>query len=346
MPMTTIPGIAILPLRIFLGITFIYAGCQKITDPGFFRVGSPTYIGTQLLNFSNGSPIHFFMVHLLEHAPAIGVLTIGTEMLIGTCVLLGLFTRPAAILGLLLSLTFFLTASWHVYPYFLGSDIVFVMCWLTLALTGPGAYYLDGLIGEPLNRLVPGRYVALILGPSDPARARAAQETEQIDGTDTVAPAPGLMTRGEVLIAGAATAVLVVLGLVPRGSLSHAGSAAPPAPAPAAKPGASSAPAGMKKVGNISQLPVNTAGALTDPKSGDPAVIVHTTGSKFFAYEAVCTHAGCTVQYDPSSKLLVCPCHGGAFDPAQNAQVVAGPPPSPLTPLPMTIDAKGNIYLA
>lgn len=99
-------------------------------------------------------------------------------------------------------------------------------------------------------------------------------------------------------------------------------------------------------MGNINQIPVNSALATTDPKSGDPAVIVHTSGSQFFAYDAVCTHAGCTVQYDPQYKLLVCPCHGGAFDPAHGAQVVAGPPPSPLTPLPITIDAKGDVYLA
>jgi Rieske Fe-S protein len=98
-------------------------------------------------------------------------------------------------------------------------------------------------------------------------------------------------------------------------------------------------------VGNTRQIPVNSALATTDPKSGDPAVVVHTANNQFVAYDAVCTHTGCTVQYDPSYKLLVCPCHGGAFDPAQNAQVVAGPPPVPLTPLPIHIDGSGNISL-
>lgn len=85
--------------------------------------------------------------------------------------------------------------------------------------------------------------------------------------------------------------------------------------------------------------------ATTDPKSGDPAVVVHTTGSTFVAYDAVCTHAGCTVEYDPQYKLLICPCHGGAFDPAHGGQVVSGPPPAPLTSLPIKIDASGNVYL-
>jgi thiosulfate dehydrogenase [quinone] large subunit len=31
-----------IPLRLFLGLTFIYAGLQKIADPGFLQPGSTT----------------------------------------------------------------------------------------------------------------------------------------------------------------------------------------------------------------------------------------------------------------------------------------------------------------
>jgi thiosulfate dehydrogenase [quinone] large subunit len=84
---------------------------------------------------------------------------------------------------------------------------------------------------------------------------------------------------------------------------------------------------------------------VTDPRTGDPAIIIHTSGSTFYAYDAICTHAGCTVQYDPQQQYIVCPCHGGTFDPAHGAEVVAGPPPSPLAPIEMKIDAHGNIYI-
>jgi thiosulfate dehydrogenase [quinone] large subunit len=171
-----------------------------------------------------------------------------------------------------------------------------------------------------------------------------------------------VISRAEVVLGGIVALALVVLGLAPRGGISST-VATRPGGAATSPPGtgqgnsgqgkpttgqgqASGVPAGYKKIGNISQLPTNSAGLTTDPKSGDPAIIVHTAGSDFYAYDAVCTHAGCTVQYDPQSKLIVCPCHGGAFDPTKGAEVVSGPPPSPLTPLPMKIDTAGNIYLA
>jgi len=76
-------------------------------------------------------------------------------------------------------------------------------------------------------------------------------------------------------------------------------------------------------------VPVNGAGQYTDPISRDPAVLVHLPNGQFVAYSAVCTHAGCTVEYDPTQRHLVCPCHGAAFDPAQGAQVISRGNPGP-----------------
>ena len=38
---TITPGMALLPLRLFLGLTFVYAGYQKLSDPGFLTPGVP-----------------------------------------------------------------------------------------------------------------------------------------------------------------------------------------------------------------------------------------------------------------------------------------------------------------
>ena len=50
------PAMALFPLRLFLGVTFVYAGIQKLSDPGFLHAGAPTYIGTQLHGFAAGTP--------------------------------------------------------------------------------------------------------------------------------------------------------------------------------------------------------------------------------------------------------------------------------------------------
>lgn len=345
----SIPGIAILPLRLFLGITFVYAGIQKITDPGFFTAGSPTYIGSQLTGFGHNSPIHFLLSPMAQVPVLFGWITILTELAIGLLVLLGLFTRLAAIGGLGLNLILFLSASWNVYPYFLGSDIVFVACWLTLVLTGPGAYALDLTMADSVG-LAFGRGVQRwFTGP-----IYTEGDTGDDAGTPVSLPARRMVTRREVLGGGIIALGVILLGLVPRtkaggsapsGALAPTvGPAATPAPG-AAQPTPAPASSGTQ-VANIKGIPVNSAFAFNDPSSGDPAVLVHTSGTTVVGFSAVCTHAGCTVQYDPSQKLLVCPCHGGAFDPANHAEVVAGPPPAPLQELPITVDSSGNVSVA
>jgi thiosulfate dehydrogenase [quinone] large subunit len=345
----TIPGYAILPLRLFLGITFLYAGVQKLSDPGFLRPGALTYIGAQLLSFSRGSPIKVVLLHLMEHAQIIGVLTILGELAIGAAVLLGLFTRLAALSGLVLNFIFFLSASWNVSPYFFGSDIVFVVAWLTLALTGPGAFALDGVA----RGIVSQRFLPLISWAAVGPLHRTAEEESPLDPVARVRAAAAGLSRKEAVAGGLAALGLVVLGLLPRARLGGTSGAiaAPKASGSSVSKGAGTgsgtgaSAGGGRKIGTISQLPPNTAGMLTDPSTGDPAVVVRLPDKNLVAFDAVCTHAGCTVQYDPQSHLLICPCHGGEFDPAHGAQVVAGPPPTPLGKLPIRVDSQGNIYL-
>ena len=46
------------------------------------------------------------------------------------------------------------------------------------------------------------------------------------------------------------------------------------------------------------------------------------------AFEPHCTHLGCAFNWDESSQLFLCPCHGGKFD--KDGKRVAGPPPRDL----------------
>jgi len=59
-----------------------------------------------------------------------------------------------------------------------------------------------------------------------------------------------------------------------------------------------------------------------------PIFVVNEGGGRFEVFDAGCTHLGCPLTWDGTSKRFVCPCHGGAFD--LQGKVVAGPPPRPL----------------
>jgi hypothetical protein len=84
-------------MRFFLGLTFIYAGLDKIADPGFLDpAGGGAYLGNQLQNFVARSPIGFLIQSLaLPQVELAGVGVIATELLVGVLVLLGVLTRPA-----------------------------------------------------------------------------------------------------------------------------------------------------------------------------------------------------------------------------------------------------------
>jgi thiosulfate dehydrogenase (quinone) large subunit len=131
------PGLALLPLRLFLGATFVYAGVYKLSDAGFLHAGADTYIGDQLEAFASGTPGGWALeTFALPHPELAGVGVALLEIAIGLLAVVGRFTRAAAWGGLGLSLVLFLTASWHTVPYFLGSDIVFAFAWLPFALAG------------------------------------------------------------------------------------------------------------------------------------------------------------------------------------------------------------------
>src|SRR5436190_23811157 len=101
-------GIALLPLRLFLGATFLYAGVQKLSDAGFLHPGAPTYIGTQLVSFANGSPGGFILrTFAIPHPIVAGVGVAVVEIAIGLLAFFGLMTRWAAIGGLGLNLLLF-----------------------------------------------------------------------------------------------------------------------------------------------------------------------------------------------------------------------------------------------
>ena len=297
----TDPAWLLLPQRLFLGVTFAYAGVDKLADRSFFDPAAPTSIHAQLAAVRDTSPLGPLLRALSQHAGTLGVLIALGEIAVGVATLLGVRVRLAAAGGALISLSLLLTVTWATRPYYYGSDVVFLVCWLPLVAFGDG----DLLALE----------AAL-------ARRAATRADARPDRRALLAQA----------VAVAATAGLAgVAALVARGVRRP-----PAAPAAAPTPGAVGGPDTGARLAAVAEVPVGGALAVTLPSSGTPALLVHPNPETFVAFRRTCTHAGCTVDIAPDGRTFRCPCHGAVFD-AGTGSVLAGPAPAPLPAIPVRV---------
>jgi len=100
---------------------------------------------------------------------------------------------------------------------------------------------------------------------------------------------------------------------------------------------------GQASIAAVSDVAPNSAVSYTNAENGLPEVLVRLPGGRFVAYSAVCSHQGCTVAYRPQIRKLVCPCHGGVYDPARGGAVVSGPPPLPLAKIKVAV-RNGKVF--
>ena len=96
-------------IRLFLGVTFIYGGWNKATDPGFLNSQSASYIGAQITSYLDTSPISFALKPMIENATAFGWSIIIAEFAIGIATLAGIALELAALGGFFLSITLHLS---------------------------------------------------------------------------------------------------------------------------------------------------------------------------------------------------------------------------------------------
>ncbi len=333
------PGAALLPLRLFLGLTFVYAGIQKLTDPGFLHAGSATYIGAQLEDFANGAPGGFLLrTFAIPHAELAGIGVAVLEIVVGLLATAGLMTRIAAAAGLGLNLVLFLTASWHTTPYFLGPDIVFVFAWLPFVLCGAqGQLALDNALKKPSPSLARRTR----LRPPDPDEAPGTADAAMTRRVLVAELAgAGLAIAGiSALLKGPYTGSTATARALPRGGRSAGGKGGGSASGSGAG-NAGKLPSGAVKLGPGSRLPSGQAATYSDPSTGSPDILIRNEDGSLKAFSAVCTHAGCTVGYNGGE--IYCPCHGGTYS-AETGEVTGGPPPTPLEPK-QVLEKGGQIY--
>jgi len=339
---------ALVPLRIFLGGTFLYAGIDKLVDPTFLLASGPGSIGEQLASFTRASPLAFLINATAVHVPVmVGLGMALLEIAIGLGTLSGLLFRLSAALGTAVSLLFWLTASWSTTPYFYGPDLPYAAGWLTLALAGTGgAWTLSRwLETQDAPRRRPGfdRRQA----PTEPmseSRRHFLHLTGLAIGTLIVA-GPSVALGRAMGAARAGTAVGTGTGSTGGTGTSAQASSAVSTPQ-STQAAATSTPgtANGTLLASGSQLASSGAVSTTDPATGDPVWVIKLPSGSVVAYDAICTHAGCPVQYDPGSGILYCPCHGAEFDPAHHAAVLAGPTRTPLASIPIKVNpSNGNV---
>jgi cytochrome b6-f complex iron-sulfur subunit len=92
--------------------------------------------------------------------------------------------------------------------------------------------------------------------------------------------------------------------------------------------------------------PVNAAltmvdGSMTVNAPKDKILLVRTSTTMVQAVSDICTHAGCSVLYDKTGKVLNCPCHGSRF--SLLGAVIRGPASRPLRSYPAQLDGTTNV---
>ncbi|MFM2103019.1 MAG: hypothetical protein RL740_106 [Actinomycetota bacterium] len=117
-------------LRAWLGITWIYGGWDKASDPSFLTPGTVNYIGNQINGFIEISPIGPLLKGSLEYATLAGWFILVIEFATGICTLLFILPRFAALVGFGTSVGLWLTVTFNVRPYFIASDTAYAVMWL------------------------------------------------------------------------------------------------------------------------------------------------------------------------------------------------------------------------
>ncbi|AOP50237.1 TQO small subunit DoxD [Streptomyces lydicus] len=143
---------ALLPLRLFLGVTFLYAGIDKLTDRAFLAAGGAGSLGETLRQVHDAAALPQ-LVDLAQKSPVgFGYAIAAGELAVGLGTLLGLLGRLAAFGGALISLSLWLTVSWATTPYYYGNDLAYLVAWVPLVLAGTPRFSLDAVVAMRRKR--------------------------------------------------------------------------------------------------------------------------------------------------------------------------------------------------
>lgn len=175
--------LTLLPLRLFLAVVYLYGGISKIADRRFLDPAAAQGMRVAVVAARASSPLGGVLGPVQAHSTTFGVLLAIAEVAVGLGVLFGVFARVAAVGGMVLALSLWLTVSWHASPWFTSADVVYLFAFTPLLIAGAGRWSLDAS-GQVERRrfLVSGAIAALgglLLGGAALARSGPVRRTRR-----------------------------------------------------------------------------------------------------------------------------------------------------------------------
>ena len=121
-------------LRIVMGLTWLYGGWYKATDPGYLVSTSPRFFGTDIAQYIGHSPISFLLRPMVDHAVIAAWFVMLSEIAIGLAVLIGISLQFATIGGFAMAIILWLSVSIWKVPFFEHSEPAWALGWIVLFL--------------------------------------------------------------------------------------------------------------------------------------------------------------------------------------------------------------------
>jgi len=143
----------LLPLRIYIGLTFLMQGI------GLSRAGfNDIMLEEQLDRWLDRDPVEWYAALMqgpfMENSALIAGLVIAGNLIVGALLLLGLATRPACVVGILMNLNFMFAKGSSFTSISDPVDAIFILIQLTLLFAGAGrSFGVDYWIGRKARLL-------------------------------------------------------------------------------------------------------------------------------------------------------------------------------------------------
>ena len=143
-------------IRLYMAYTWLTSGYGKLTNPGWVNTGEALKGFWQGAIQTQPKPVitfdwyRVFLQFMLDTQAYVwfAKLVTASELLVGTCLLLGAFTGIAAFIGGFMNWNFMMAGTASVNPVFFTFSVLLILAWKTAGYWGLDRYLLP-LLGTP-----------------------------------------------------------------------------------------------------------------------------------------------------------------------------------------------------